>query len=83
MTGKTMTPEELKKFLTRAHRSQYKGHEGAYKKAIQATLYALGYDHDWCYSVGEHLYGGLLAGFEKHMSYDGQYYRDEPDELDE
>ncbi|HFI0084521.1 TPA: hypothetical protein ACGOR9_002226 [Streptococcus suis] len=83
MTGKTMTPEELKKFLTRAHRSQYEDNPGAYKKAIQATLYALGYDHDWCYSTGDHLYGGLLAGFKTHMSYEGRYNLDELDELDE
>lgn len=68
-TGKTMTPEELHTFLSKAHRNQYSTNQGVYKKAIQASLYALGYDHDWCYSVGEYLYGGLLAGFEEHQSY--------------
>ena len=69
MTGKTMTPEELDEFLTKAHRDQYTTSPSTYKKAIQASLYALGYDHDWCYSVGEHLHGGLLAGFKKHERY--------------
>ena len=49
MTGKTMTPEELDAFLTKAHRDQYTTNPAVYKKAIQASLYALGYDHDWCY----------------------------------
>ena len=68
-TGKIMTPEELDTFLTKAHRDQYTTNPSVYKKAIQASLYALGYDHDWCYSVGEHLHGGLLAGFKKYERY--------------
>lgn len=69
MTGKTMTPEELEAFLSKAYRDQYTTNPAVYKKAIQASLYALGYDHDWCYSTGDHLHGGLLAGFKKHGLY--------------
>ncbi|HFI0490640.1 TPA: hypothetical protein ACGOYZ_002156 [Streptococcus suis] len=38
-------------------------------KAIRASLYALGYDHDWCYSINEYSGKGLMDAIRKRKDY--------------
>ena len=68
-TGKIMPPEELDRFLGKATRSELHDNPRVYVKAIRATLYALGYDHDWCYSLNEYSGKGLLDAIRKRKDY--------------
>lgn len=68
-TGKIMTPKELDTFLGKATRCELQENPGVYVKAIRASLYALGYDHDWCYSLNEYSGKGLMDAIRKRKDY--------------
>lgn len=68
-TGKVMTPKELDTFLGKATRYELHENPGVYVKAIRASLYALGYDHDWCYSLNEYAGKGLMDAIRKRKDY--------------
>ena len=68
-TGKIMAPEELNTFLHRANRAELRENPSVYVKAIRASLYALGYDHDWCYSLNEYAGKGLMDAIRKRKDY--------------
>lgn len=44
---KTMTDQEARELIARAHRAECEEDPKIYLKAVRATLIALGYDEDW------------------------------------
>lgn len=66
---KGLTEEETIALLRHASRSELFENKRVFRKGVQATLYALGFEHDWCYSMNEYEGRGLLECFDKVEGY--------------
>lgn len=63
-TGKIISEERLGDVLARVDRVEREKDTLIYMRAVRATFYALGYDHDWCYSTGPYRGKGLDVAME-------------------
>lgn len=57
---KTMTDEEARYLIARAHRAECEENPRVYLKAIRATLIALGYDPDWVNGRGREIFEAFV-----------------------
>lgn len=53
---KTMTDQEARELIAKAHRAECEENPRIYLKAIRATLIALGYDPDWVNGRGREIF---------------------------